>query len=89
MFGFGLSTGVREHLGDFGGKGRDDGGVEERIETCEDNTADYDTDDDLDTGVDVALAGCVGNGGLGVDGGLGECVLDGIDKLLHVKYLFP
>ena len=46
-------------------------------------SADYDTDDDLDTGVDIALTG----GGLdgsscGDDGGV-ALVLDGVDKLFH------
>ena len=65
------SGGIVKETGDLGGERRDDGGVEERVESGKDNATDHDTDDDLDTRIDVALAGYVGNGGLGVDGSLG------------------
>ena len=74
---------VVEHLADLSGKSGHDGGVEEEIETCEDDTADYDTDDDLDAGIDIALTGGGLDGGLGRNDCLVELVLDGVDKLFH------
>ena len=75
---------VVEHLADLSGKSGHDGGVEEEIETCEDDTADYDTDDDLDSGIDIALAGGgLDSGSCGDDGGI-RLVLDGVNEILHV-----
>ena len=83
-----VSTGlaaVVEHLADLGGKSGHDGGVEEEIETCEDDTADYDTDDDLHARVDIALArGGLDGGSCGDDCGV-ELIFDGVDKLFHKK----
>ena len=89
-FGFSLTTagqfsltGVVEHLTDLGSESGDDGCVEERVETCEDDTTDYYTDDDLHAGVDIALTGGGLDGGsCGDDGGV-ALVLDGVDKLFH------
>jgi len=75
---------VVEHLADLGGKSGHDGGVEEEIETCEDDTADYDTDDDFDAGIDIALTGGGLDGGLGRNDCLIELVLDGVNEILHV-----
>ena len=89
-FGFSLTTagqfsltGVVEHALDLGSQSGDDGGVEECVETCEEDAANDHTDDDLHAGVDIALTG----GGLdgsscGDDGGV-ALVLDGVDKLFH------
>ena len=59
------SGAVVEHLGDLGAESRDYGRVEERIKSCKNDSADNHTDDDLDTGVDVAFACLGGKGGLG------------------------
>ena len=66
--GFRLSTGVVEHIPDLGREVRDDGRIEECVESCENHTADNHADDDLDTGIDVAFARLGGKGGLGGDG---------------------
>ena len=78
-----VSAAVIEHALNLGGKSGHDGGVEEEIETCEDDTADYDTDDDLNAGIDIALTGGGLDGGLGRNDCLVELVLDGVDKILH------
>ena len=56
-----LCSAVVEHSADFSGKGRDDSGVEERVETCENYSADHNADDYLDTGIDVTLSSGVGD----------------------------
>ena len=81
-------TGVAEHVGDLGGKRRDDGGVEESVETREDHTADDHTDDDLDAGVDVALTGLGLEGGLRGDRHAVCFVADGFEEFLHVVFTF-
>ena len=55
MWWFDSGSGVGEHTLNLGSKSRDNGGVEERIETGKDHTADDDTDDDLNACVDIAL----------------------------------
>ena len=77
---------VVEHLADLGGKSGHDGGVEEEIETCEDDTADDNADDDLDAGIDIALTGGGLDGGLGRNDCLVELVLDAVDEILHVFF---
>ena len=74
---------VVEHLADFSGKSGHDGGVEEEIETCEDDTADDYTDDNFYSGIDISLTGGGLDGGLGRNDCLVELVLDGVDKILH------
>ena len=78
------SARIIEHTGDFLGKGGNDRGVEERIETGKDDTADDYADDDFHSGVDIALT-CGGLYGC-LDGCkcLAQLVLDGIEKLFHV-----
>ena len=92
-FGFSLTTagqfsltGVVEHLTDLGSESGDDGCVEERVETCEDDTTDYYTDDDLNAGIDIALTGGGLDGGLGRNDCLVELVLDAVDEILHVFF---
>ena len=65
------------------GDGGHNGVVEERIETCEQESADNNGDQDLDAGIDVAFGLNVVNGGLGADGELIELVLDFVEKLSH------
>ena len=77
---------VVEHLADLSGKSGHDGGVEEEIETCEDDTADDNADDDLDAGIDIALTGGGLDGGLGRNDCLVELVLDGVNEILHVFF---
>ena len=84
MWWFDSGSGVGEHTLNLGSKSGDNGGVEERIETGKDYTADDNTDDDLDAGVDISLAGGGGNGCLGSDDPLVLLLLDGVDKLFHV-----
>ena len=78
------SARIIEHTGDFLGKGGNDRGVEERIETGKDDTTDDYADDDLHARVDIALT-CGGLYGC-LDGCkcLAQLVLDGIEKLFHV-----
>ena len=78
------SGAVVEHLGDLGAESRDDGRVEERIESCENDSADNHADDNLDTGVDVAFACLGGKGGLGGSADGIDLVTDGIEELFHV-----
>ena len=59
-----VSAAVIEHALNLGGKSGHDGGVEEEIETCEDDTADDNSNDNLDAGIDIALTGS------GLDGSL-------------------
>ena len=75
---------VVEHLADLSGKSGHDGGVEEEIETCEDDTADDNADDDLDAGIDIALTGGWLEGGVGREGRLVGRALCGANDILHV-----
>ena len=79
-----VSAAVIEHALNLGGKSGHDGGVEEEIETCEDDTADYDTDDDFYSGVDIALTGSGLNGSLCGDDCAVELALDVVNEILHV-----
>ena len=63
--------------------GRHDGGVEERIETCEQECADNDGDEDLDAGVDVAFSLYVFDCGLGTNCHFGCLGLNVGEKLFH------
>ena len=63
--------------------GGHDGGVEERVETGEQECADDDCDEDLDAGVDVAFSLYVLDSGLCTDCHFGCLVLNGVEKLLH------
>ena len=81
---FCLGSGIGEHTLNLGSKSGDNGGVEERIETCHDNAADDNTDDDLDARIDISLTGGGCNGGLGGNCDGIEFLLDGIDEFLHV-----
>ena len=74
---------VIEELLDLLSHSGHDGGVEERIETCEQECADDHSDKDLDAGVNVAFAAGIGNGGLGADCESVELVGDGVDDLFH------
>ena len=75
---------VVEHLGDLGAESRDDGRIEECIESCENDSADNHTDDDLDTGIDVAFACLGGKGGLGGSADGIDLVTDGVNEFFHV-----
>ena len=76
-----------EEIGDLLSHGGHDSGVEERVETGKQECADDDCDKDLDAGIDVACGLHVLDCGLGADGQYGYLVLDGVEKLLHIKYL--
>ena len=78
-----LSALVIEELLDLLSHSGHDGGVEERIETCEQECADDDGDEDLNAGIDVAFSSYVLDCGLGTDGHFGCLVLDISEKLLH------
>ena len=57
-------TRVVEHTVDAGLKGGKDNGIKERVETAENNSADYNTDDDLHTRVNITLCSRVIESGL-------------------------
>ena len=84
---YGLSTGVGEHLRDLRSESRDDCGVKEGVKSCQKNTSDNHANDDLDTGIDVALTL------LGFEYGLcGDCnrvdfVFDSVDELFHLFFI--
>ena len=75
---------VVEHLGDLRTERREDGRVEQDIESGKDNTADDNADDDFDAGVNVTFARLGGKGGLGGDGDRVYLVTNGIEELFHV-----
>lgn len=79
-----LLAGVAEHLADLGREGGHDGRIEECVETGKDDTADHDTDDDLDTGIDIALTGSGFDSRFSRDHCLVALVLDGVDELFHI-----
>ena len=81
-----LGSGVVEHLADLGGKGGDDGRVEEGVETRENYAANDNADDDLDTGVDVALGSLVLDGNLCGNDCAVELALDVVEKFLHTVF---
>ena len=74
---------VIEELLDLLSHSGHDGGVEERIETCEQECADDNGDEDLNAGIDVAFSLHVLDCGLGADCHFGCLVLDISEKLLH------
>ena len=49
--------GVVEHIGDLGIEVHKNDVLKESIQTDENDAADYDADDDLDCGIDIAFAG--------------------------------
>lgn len=71
-----LSALVNEELLNLLSHSGHDGGVEERIETCEQESTDDNGDEDLDAGIDVAFGLHVLDCGLGADGHFGCLVLD-------------
>ena len=77
---FGLAREVEE-LGDLGGHGGHDRGVEECVETGEEERADYDRDKDLYAAIDVAFAASVGDGGLSAGDDGVELVGNGVKEL--------
>ena len=79
-----VSAAVIEHALNLGGKSGHDGGVEEEIETCEDDTADYDSNDNLDAGIDIALTRSGLDGSLCGDDCAVELALDVVNEILHV-----
>jgi len=79
---YGLALEV-EQLLDLLSHGGHDGGVEERIETCEQECADDNGDEDLDAGVDVAFSSYVLDCGLGTNGHFGCLGLNVGEKLFH------
>ena len=79
-----VSAAVIKHALNLGGKSGHDGGVEEEIETCEDDTADYDSNDNLDAGIDIALTGSGLDGSLCGDDCAVELALDVVNEILHV-----
>ena len=84
---FGLAREVEE-LGDLGSHGGHDGGVEQCVETGEQERTDNDRNKDLYAGIDVAFAANVGDGGLGGYRDGIDLVRDGIKELFHrIKYL--
>ena len=78
-----ILTRVIEHFQDLGVETRNDNGLEERVETAENDCTDNNSNDDLNAGVDIALTGGGLDGGLGRNDCLVELVLDGVDKLFH------
>ena len=79
-----VSAAVIEHALNLGGKSGHDGGVEEEIETCEDDTADYDSNDNLHAGVDISFTGSGLDGSLCGDDCAVELALDVVKEILHV-----
>ncbi len=67
--------------------GGHDGGVEECIETCKQECADYDGNEDLHSGVDVAFSSYVLDSGLGADRHSDYLGLKIGEKLFHFNYL--
>ena len=57
MWWFDSGSGVGEHTLNLGSKSGDNGGVEERVKTGEDHTADDDADNDFDAGINIPFAG--------------------------------
>ena len=84
---FRSGAGVVEHVADLGGKCRDDGGVEERVETRKDHAADNDTDDDFHAGVDVAFTRLGFEGGLRGDRHAVCLVANGFEEF-HIVFTF-
>ena len=84
MWWFDSGSGVGEHTLNLGSKSGDNGGVEERVEPCQDHTADDNTDDDLDARIDISLTGGGCNSGLGGNCDGVEFSLNGIDEFFHV-----
>ena len=58
-----------EQVGDLGGHSRHDGGIEQSIQTGEQECTDYNGDQDLHTGINVTLGTVVGYGSFGTDDG--------------------
>ena len=80
--------GVVEHIGDLGVEVHENDVLKESIQTDENDAADYDADDDLDCGIDIAFAGLGCEGGFGTNGKLGCLGIDLVDKLFHLMFPF-
>ena len=78
-----LLTRIVEHLTDLGVETGEDDAVKERVEASEDDRTDYDSDDDLNPGVNVAFCLDVLDGGLCTDCQIVHLVLNLIEKLLQ------
>ena len=74
---------VVEQIGDLFGYCGHDGGVEQGVQTSQQQSADDDSDENLDAGVHIALGLLVGNGYLSAGGHGIELLTDVCDKLLH------
>ena len=74
---------VIEHFANLGLESGDDGGVEESVKTCKEYTADNYSDDDLYSGIYVALCLLGFDGCLYVSESLACSVLNVLEKLSH------
>ena len=74
---------VVEEISNLCGKRGENSAVEEEIETCENNTADYYTDNDLNASINIAFTGSRLDRGLCGNNRLVKLGLDGINKILH------
>lgn len=83
-----LITTVAEKFLNLSVKSREDRAIEKKIKTCKDNAADYYTDDDLNSGIDISFTGCGLNCRLCGNYRAVEFVLDCIDKFLHLFFPF-
>ena len=80
--------GVVEHIGDLGIEVHKNDILKESVQTDENDATDYDADDDLDCGIDIAFAGLGCEGGFGTNGKLGCLGIDLVDKLFHLMFPF-
>ena len=78
-----LSASVREHLSDLGGQSGNDRGVEQRVKSGKQDTADHHADDDLDSRVDIALCALFGNNILRGSNRLLELGSDLVDAVMR------
>ena len=76
--------GIVEHIGDLGIEVHENDVLKESIQTDENDAADYDADDDLDCGIDIAFAGLGREGGLGTNGKLVYLGIDLVNEFLHI-----
>lgn len=76
-------TAVAEHSGDLFRKRRDDCGIEKCVKTDKKHTADDYTNDDFNSGVDIALRSLAGKNCLGTDCKFVAFVLKFFEKLFH------
>jgi hypothetical protein len=83
---YGLALEVEEIL-DLLSHGGHDGGVEESVQTAEQESTDHDGDQNLDTGIDVTFGTDVVDGTLSTDGEHVALFGNLVKKLFHSKYL--